>query len=129
MGLHLPDAISISFFFWLCPQHAEIPRPGIKPKPQQWQNWVLNWLGYLLFLFLLLLLYKTISREQRKNFPFLSICILFVLSNHFCSDLIQVIVFLHQPCQTTQNRGASTLAACLPIYLPIYWAIAWETIQ
>lgn len=26
---------SSSFFFWLCPQHVEIPRPGIEPAPQQ----------------------------------------------------------------------------------------------
>ena len=24
--------------FWLHPQHVEVPRPGIKPAPQQWLN-------------------------------------------------------------------------------------------
>lgn len=34
--------------FWLCPQHAEVSRSGIKPSPQQqsrllqWQHWILN---------------------------------------------------------------------------------------
>ena len=27
----------LGFFFWPCLWHAEIPWPGIKPKPQQWQ--------------------------------------------------------------------------------------------
>ena len=26
------------FFFWLHPWHAEMPRPGIEPAPQQWQH-------------------------------------------------------------------------------------------
>ena len=35
-------------FFWLCPHHVEVPRPGIKPasqqqpEPQQWQCGILN---------------------------------------------------------------------------------------
>ena len=35
-------------FFWLCPWHVEVPRPGIKPTPQQhselhqWQCQILN---------------------------------------------------------------------------------------
>ena len=28
------DKGGISFFFWPCPQHVEVPRPGIKPVPQ-----------------------------------------------------------------------------------------------
>ena len=23
------------YFFWLCPEHPEVPRPGIKPTPQE----------------------------------------------------------------------------------------------
>ena len=30
------------FFFWLCLQHMEVPRPGIEPTPQQWKYWILN---------------------------------------------------------------------------------------
>ena len=30
------------FFFWLHPQYAEVPRPGIKPTPQWWQHQILN---------------------------------------------------------------------------------------
>ena len=39
--------LSISFFFLLCPYlwQAEVPRPGIKPKPQLWQHQILNPLG------------------------------------------------------------------------------------
>ena len=39
-------------FFWPCPQHAEVPRPGIKPLPQQqhspqkWQCQILMPLGH-----------------------------------------------------------------------------------
>ena len=35
-------------FFWLHPQHVEVPRPGIKPTPQLqpmpplWQSWIIN---------------------------------------------------------------------------------------
>lgn len=32
-------------FFWLCPQNAEVPRPGITPAPQQWRGWILKPLG------------------------------------------------------------------------------------
>ena len=35
-------APNIFFFFWPCPQHAEIPGPGIKPTLQQWQHWSLT---------------------------------------------------------------------------------------
>ena len=40
-------------FFWLCPQHAEVPRPGIKPvpelwpAPQLWPCWILHLLGHM----------------------------------------------------------------------------------
>ena len=40
------------FIFWLHPQHAEVPRPGIEPmpqqwpKPQQWQSQILNTLSH-----------------------------------------------------------------------------------
>lgn len=27
-----------SLFFWLCMQHTEVPRSGIKPEPQEWQR-------------------------------------------------------------------------------------------
>ena len=39
---------SASVCFWLCPWHIEAPGPGIKPalhqrpKPLQWQCWILN---------------------------------------------------------------------------------------
>ena len=36
----------ILHFFWLYPQHVEVLRPGIKPKPQQWQCWILNPLNH-----------------------------------------------------------------------------------
>ena len=42
----------LSFFFCLCQQHIEAPRPGIKPEPQQgpepqqWQCWILNPLSH-----------------------------------------------------------------------------------
>ena len=34
------------FFFWLCPQHAQVPGSGIQPAPQQWQHWILNLLHH-----------------------------------------------------------------------------------
>ena len=34
------------FFFWPCPQYAEVSGPGIKPKPQQGQHWILNTLSH-----------------------------------------------------------------------------------
>ena len=34
------------FFFWQCPQHVKVPRPGIKPVPQHWQHWILNPLSH-----------------------------------------------------------------------------------
>ena len=30
------------FVFWLCPQHEEVPKLGIKSEPDQWQLWILN---------------------------------------------------------------------------------------
>ena len=30
------------FFLWLCPQHAEVPKPQIKPEPQLQQFQILN---------------------------------------------------------------------------------------
>ena len=38
--------VFIFIFFWLHPQHAEVPRPGIKSGPQQWQCWILNPLNH-----------------------------------------------------------------------------------
>ena len=37
-----------SFFFplWQSLQHGEVPRPGIKPKPQQWKCQILNPLSH-----------------------------------------------------------------------------------
>ena len=32
--------------FWLCPWYAEVPKPGIKPAPQQWQCQILNLLSH-----------------------------------------------------------------------------------
>ena len=32
----------LGLFVLLHPQHMEIPKPGIKPKPQQWQCQILN---------------------------------------------------------------------------------------
>ena len=34
------------FFFWLHPWHAEVPRPGIKPLPQQQQCQIFNPLSH-----------------------------------------------------------------------------------
>ena len=34
--------LNLLFFFWPCLQQAEVSRPGIAPKPQQWQHWILN---------------------------------------------------------------------------------------
>ena len=34
------------FFFWPHPWHAQVPRPEIKPPPQQWQCQVLNLLSH-----------------------------------------------------------------------------------
>ena len=36
--LHIPEGTFFYLFFfsfWLQPQHVEVPRPGIKPEPQQ----------------------------------------------------------------------------------------------
>ena len=33
-------------FFWPCSEHMEVPKPGIKPIPQQWQHWILNPLSH-----------------------------------------------------------------------------------
>lgn len=34
-------------FFWPLPQHVEVPRPRIKPEPQQWKCQILNqWTPY-----------------------------------------------------------------------------------
>ena len=34
------------FLLWLHPWHAEIPRPGSEPTPQQWQCWIFNPLSH-----------------------------------------------------------------------------------
>ena len=34
------------FFFWLHPQHAEVPGPGIELCPLQWPSQILNLLSY-----------------------------------------------------------------------------------
>ena len=34
------------FFFWSCSQHVEVPEPGIKHVPLQWQHWILNLLSH-----------------------------------------------------------------------------------
>ena len=36
----------VLFVFWIHPWHVEVPRPGIKPEPQQWWHRVLNPLNY-----------------------------------------------------------------------------------
>ena len=37
----------LSFFiFWLHPRHADVPRPGINPTPQQGQHCILNLLSH-----------------------------------------------------------------------------------
>ena len=38
--------LSLFFSFWLHQWHVNVPRPGIEPKPQQWQCWIFNWLSY-----------------------------------------------------------------------------------
>ena len=40
--LYLEVFVFCFFFFWPYLQHAEVPRPGIKPKPPQWQHQILN---------------------------------------------------------------------------------------
>lgn len=40
------QAFFVFFCFLPCPQHAEVPRPGIKPRPQQRQHQILNRLSY-----------------------------------------------------------------------------------
>ena len=34
-SLHSPSCPHFFFFFWLHPEHAKVPRPGIEPTPQQ----------------------------------------------------------------------------------------------
>ena len=64
------------FFFWPYPWHMEVPRPGIKPMPQQqpeplqWQHWILN---ALLHKSLLCLCFKSkhlkinMKKAKKKN--------------------------------------------------------------
>ena len=36
----------VCLFVWLRPRHAEVPRPGTEPMPQQSQCRILNWLNH-----------------------------------------------------------------------------------
>ena len=38
--------VILSFFGCTHPQHAEVPRLGIEPEPQQWQHQILNLLSH-----------------------------------------------------------------------------------
>ena len=38
--------VYVYILFWLFPWPVEVPMPGIKSEPQQWQYWILNLLGY-----------------------------------------------------------------------------------
>ena len=44
-SIHLA-AEGVVVVVWPCLQHAEVPRPGIEPSPQQWQHRILNLLGH-----------------------------------------------------------------------------------
>ena len=68
----------IIFFFWLHPWHVEVPEPGIKPAPQQWQcQIILNPLSHqgtpIFFLFMeVFFLFWTLIHLSLSDFGSLS---------------------------------------------------------